>query len=200
MKKSIGTWVGEFCVAALLLAGCGESGVGVGGDACATFDGSWYTSTASFSAAVGATETVDFETKGDRATVPSAGTDVPVDEYLNCCGILVEFGGTDPTGSLIWAGNPTGGFALRASCVGSSGCGGGGPNTVKVTFVNGASAAGGMQSATSYTAYMHDDSGEIASMTGSEWLGYASATTITYARFGRADAANLKSVTYQACP
>ena len=75
-----------------------------------------------------------------------------------------------------------------------------GATTVKVTFVDGASAAGGKQSATSYTAYVHDASGEISSMTGSEWLGYASASTITYARFGSEFLANLESVTYQACP
>ena len=70
---------------------------------------------------------------------------------------------------------------------------------MKVTFIDGASAAGGELPSTLDTAYMHDASGEIDSMTGLLWLGYASATRITDARFGSASDANLNSVTYQSC-
>jgi hypothetical protein len=64
-----------------------------------------------------ATARVDFETRGDGVTGVTAGTPVPRDEYLACCGIRLDDLGP-AGGQLIWAGNAAGGFEVRASCPG----------------------------------------------------------------------------------
>jgi len=163
---------------------------------CLTFAGTWYTSEANFSSVVEETQLVDFETRGDGVTVPPVGTVVPRDEYLACCGIRLEYEGTDPTGELIWAGNSTSGFSVRTNCAGSQ-CTGGGPQLVRVIF-GAASAVGGEQPATNAVG-MYDSFGEITSNTGSLWLGYASTTPITYTEFGQGNGSSLKSLRYQLC-
>jgi hypothetical protein len=166
---------------------------------CASFSGAWHTTETSFADAVGATALVDFETMGDGVTTPSAGVEVPVDEYEDCCGILVEYEGTDASGRLIWAGNSDGGFSLRTACDGLM-CAGDGPHTVVVTFLDGASAAGGLQPATSYSAWVHDEDGnEVGPQTGTEWMGYTSPSVLVSAQFGRGGNGDLESVRYQPC-
>lgn len=70
----------------------------------------------SFDSDVGTSSRVDVETRGDGIAGVFADTPVPPDDYVACCGIRIEFVGTDAGGGVIWAGNAQSGFSVRTSC------------------------------------------------------------------------------------
>ena len=63
----------------------------VDGAPCATYGGAFTSCAISFDGDVGTNSRVDVETRGDGITGVFAGTPVPPDEYVACCGIRIEF-------------------------------------------------------------------------------------------------------------
>jgi hypothetical protein len=167
---------------------------------CKTFNGTWQTNAISFDAQIAPTSRAEFETRGDGVTGVVAGTPIPRDEYLACCGFHLDYLG--PTGGqLIWAGNATSGFEVRASCPGPTLCSS--TAGIRVTFTRPVTAVG-LEYPGGNTSTMFDRQGTtIATMTvqgsGTNFLGYASALPIAYAEFTDGGGENINKLLYHRC-
>ncbi len=166
---------------------------------CTTYAGVWQTNAITFDMQIAPSARVDFETRGDGVTGVTAGTPVPRDEYLACCGFRLDYLGPSG-GQLIWAGNATGGFEVRASCptfpcAGTAG--------VRVTFAPSITAVG-LDYPGDTTATMFDaQNGTISTMTvqgsGNNFLGYQSAVRIDHAEFVDGGGENVQRLLYHRC-
>lgn len=167
--------------------------------ACITYAGAWDTSEIAFDAAIAPTSRLDFETRADGVTGVVAGAPVPRDEYLQCCGVRLEYIGP-AGGQLIWAGNSQGGFSVRGTCpqLGCSETAG-----VRVTFVSPVTAAG-VQYAGGTNGTMLDAQGNVISTmsmqgSGINFLGYRSPVLIDHADFVDFSAEDLPKLLYHRC-
>jgi hypothetical protein len=168
---------------------------------CKTFNGAWQTNAISFDSQIAPTSRAEFETRGDGVTGVVAGTPIPRDEYLACCGFYLDYLGP-VGGQLIWAGNSTSGFEVRASCPnGPVGC----TSTagIRVTFTRPVTAVG-LEYPGGNTSTMFDRQGAtIATMTvqgsGINFLGYASAVPIAHAEFVDGGGENINKLLYHRC-
>jgi hypothetical protein len=168
--------------------------------ACATYNGVWETNEISFDTAIAPTSRVDFETRGDGVTGVIAGTPVPRDEYLACCGIRLEYVGP-AGGSLIWAGNAQGGFEVRGSCPMAPNCLD--ISGVRVTFVPAVTAAGveypGGTTGTMFDAQNNVISKMTVQGSGTNFLGYKSAVRIDHIEYVDNAAEDLEKLLYHRC-
>ena len=167
--------------------------------ACTTYNGTWQTSAIGFDGDIAPTARVDFETRGDGVSGVTAGTAVPRDEYLACCGIRLDFIG--PTGGqLIWAGNATSGFEVRASCPGGLCMTTAG---VRITFVPAVTAVG-VEYPGGTDGAVFDTQNNIVSMmsvsgSGTNFLGYESAVRLDHAEFTDLGGENVNKLLYHRC-
>ena len=171
---------------------------------CTTFDGTWQTNASAFAAAIAPAAEVDFSLRGDGVTHVTVGAAVPRDEYLSCCGILLDFiGGSSRGGRLIWSGNELIGFSLTASCRNSIDCGH--PAGIRMTFVPAVTAAG-IDHAGGSAATMFDEQNMQISTKGGlagsglhNFLGYKSAVPIDHAEFLTTIGAEADKLIYHRC-
>jgi hypothetical protein len=171
--------------------------------ACTTFDGTWQTDASAFAAAIAPAAQVDFSFRGDRVTHVTEGAAVPRDEYLSCCGILLDFfGGSARGGRIIWSGNTSTGFAVTAVCATSFDCGH--PAGIRMTFVPAVTAAG-IDHPGSVTATMFDEQNMQISTQNPDgsglhnFLGYKSAVPIDHAEFKTSIGADANKLIYHRC-
>ncbi len=166
---------------------------------CTTYTGVWQTNAITFDSQIAPTARLDFETRADGVTGVTAGTPVPRDEYLACCGVRIEYIGP-AGGQVIWAGNADSGFSVRASC--SIGiC----PSTagIRLTFLPPVTAAGA-DYAGGTTATMFDAQNAVISTmavmgSGPNFLGYQSAVRIDHADFVDGGGEDLDRLLYHRC-
>jgi hypothetical protein len=166
---------------------------------CTTYSGVWQTNAITFDTQIAPTARADFETRGDGVTGVTAGTPIPRDEYLACCGLRLDYLGP-VGGQLIWAGNAVGGFEVRASCPGTL-CQS--PAGIRVTFIPAVTAAG-LEYPGGTTATMYDaQNATISTMTvqgsGINFLGYQSAVLIDHAEFVDGGGENINKLLYHRC-
>jgi hypothetical protein len=169
-------------------------------EACTTFAGTWQTNADTFAAAIAPAAKVNFSFRADGVTRPPVGAAVARDEFLSCCGILLDFiGGPPRGGGLFWIGSDASGFAIKSRCRGTSDdCGrsGGG---VRITFVPAVTAAG-LAFPADDTAVMFDaQNTPISTMSGSGFLGYQSAVPIDHAEFKDSGGEILFTLIYHRC-
>lgn len=213
---------GYVILGAVLVAGCGQvnqvvadapappSDAAVDGAAldgasdarpCTTYNGTFTTAELGFASDVGASAQVDFETRGDGVTGVTAGTPVPVDEYAACCGIRIEFVGTDPGGMVIWAGNPQGGFSVRATCTNLTCTGTAG---VRFTFTTPVTAVGAEYAGGTTMAVIDAQGTPVATMSvtgsGTNFLGYESRVPLARAQLSDSGGEDVAKLLYHRCP
>ncbi len=169
------------------------------GAPCTTYGGVWQTNAITFDTQIAPTARLDFETRADGVTGVVAGTPVPRDEYLACCGVRIDYVGP-AGGQVIWAGNAVGGFSVRATCPGGicSGIAG-----IRVTFVPPVTAAG-VEYAGGIMAAMFDaQNAAISTMgvmgSGTNFLGYQSAVRIDHAELVDSGGEDLGKLLYHRC-
>lgn len=150
-----------------------------------------------FEAETGTTLKLDFETRGDGITQVMAGQIVPADEYVPCCGVRIEPSNAS-AGGVIWAGNPVGGFSVRASCAGVCG--------VRFTFLKpvlamGANFAGSTNASVLATP---DDKTPLSMMSfsgsGTNFLGYLSDKPFEVAVYEDPAGEDLEDLQVEFCP
>lgn len=214
---------GTVILGAVLVAGCGQvqpivadasappSDAAVDGGAaldgasdalpCTTYNGTFTTAELGFASDVGATAQVDFETRGDGVTGVTAGTPVPIDEYAACCGIRIEFVGTDAGGTVIWAGNPQGGFSVRATCTNGPFCTG--TAGVRFTFTTPVTAVGAEYAGGTTMAVVDAQGTQVAMMSemgsGTNFLGYESKVLLTRAQLSDSGGEDVAKLLYHHC-
>jgi hypothetical protein len=212
---------GYVILGAVLVAGCGRvqavvdasalpsdaavdgAALDGAGDAppCTTYNGTFTTAELGFASDVGASAQVDFETRGDGVTGVTAGTLVPVDEYAACCGIRIEFVGTDAGGMVIWAGNPQGGFSVRATCAAVPGCTG--TAGVRFTFTTPVTAVGAEYAGGTTMAVLDDQGKPVAMMSetgsGTNFLGYESRVPLARAQLSDSGGEDVVKLLYHRC-
>ena len=168
--------------------------------ACTTFNSAWQTNAISFDTDIAPTARADFETRGDGITGVTAGTPVPRDEYLACCGFRLDYLGP-AGGQLIWAGNAVGGFEVRASCQ-TFPCPS--PAGIRVTFVPPVTAVGVDYPGGIDAAMFNAQNNLISSMSvmgsGNNFLGYKSAVPIDHAEVTDGGGENIQRLLYHRCP
>jgi hypothetical protein len=150
--------------------------------ACPTFDGTWQSDEATFTAAIAPATQVDFSKRAD-GTTPTVTTTVPSDEYLSCCGIRLDYVGT-PGGRLRWVGNSSIGLSILGKCPTKDECRE--PSGIRITFVPGATAAGFVRGSFQTAAMFDKQNAQISTMGPSaNFLGYQSAVPIDHAEVKR---------------
>jgi hypothetical protein len=166
---------------------------------CTTYNGIWQTNAIAFDNQIAPTARVDFETRGDGVTGVTAGTPIPRDEYLACCGIRLDYLGPNG-GQLIWAGNASGGFEVRASCPGGLCMATSG---VRITFIPTVTAVGIDYPGGDDAAMFGPQNTLIATMSvmgsGTNFIGYESAVRIDHAEFTDGGGENVEKLLYHRC-
>lgn len=190
-------------------SGSADTGsAGAAGDAASTCTQStvgWFTTQADFEAAVSGPTTTSFSLRGDGTTIPTAGMAVPVDEYLGCCGFSSAYAGDATNGSIIWAGNPTAGFELRAMCGngGGLGCMSSAHNGIRFTFKTPMGAVGGHYAGGTTMQVYGVDGSLLDQLTlsgsGMNFVGHASKTPIGSVVFTDPVGENVSDIEYAPC-
>jgi hypothetical protein len=166
---------------------------------CTTYNGTWQTNAISFDTAIAPTARLDFETRADGVTGVVAGTAVPRDEYLACCGIRLDYLGP-AGGRLIWAGNAQGGFSVRGICepFPCSQMAG-----VRVTFVPAATAVGAVYPGSANITVFDAQNNAVSTMSvpgsGDNFLGYQAQVRLDHADFIDNSAEDLERLLYHRC-
>ena len=165
---------------------------------CVQSDAGWSTDLPTFMTTSGATLIHDFDKRADGST-PVAGTDIPADEYLSCCGFRIRFESDQPDARLMWAGNTTTGFGARVTCP-TFGCN---KADIIVELRQPASAVA-VDYPGDITATVQNASGTVISskaLTGSGQLsvGYRSAEAISSAVFSRAGGNEIDALYARTC-
>jgi hypothetical protein len=214
-----GVAIGYVVLVMVAVAGCGEVRKGAadaaGSDTaadspaidgssdagpCTTFGGTFTTNAIAFDSDVGTSARVDFETRGDGVTGVTAGTAVPPDEYVACCGLRVEYVGTDTTGQVIWAGNAQGGFSVRATCQAGI-CNG--TAGVRFTFTTPVTAVGAEYAGGTTMALSDAEGAAVAMMSetgsGTNFLGYEAKVRLGRAQLSDGGGEDVSRLLYHRC-
>jgi len=167
---------------------------------CPSYLGTWVTNAIGFDQDIAPTSRADFETRGDGVTGVVAGTPVPRDEYLACCGFSLDFIGPSG-GQLIWAGNAVGGFEVRASCATGLCTTTAG---VRVTFANPVAAVGYEYPGGTDAVVLDGAGNRISTMSvmgsGTNFLGYESGVPVSVLETTDGGGENIMTLLYHRCP